>query len=248
MILTGKNALVTGGARGIGRGIAERLAAGGARVAVCDVLDEDGANAVDSIRSAGGDAHYIHLDVTDSEAHHAAVRKIDELWGGLDIACNNAGITGEFRRTADQSVESWRRVIEINLTGVFFGLRAQIPALLRRKGGSIVNTASALGLVGRVDISPYVAAKHGVIGLTKNVALEYGEHGIRCNAVAPAIINTDFLSSRSNEQLAQVASLHALQRIGTVKEVAEVVAFLASDQASFLTGAVYPVDGGYLAA
>ncbi|QUS41936.1 SDR family oxidoreductase [Tardiphaga alba] len=248
MSLTGKTALVTGGARGIGRAIATRLAAGGARVIVCDMQTDDGSLVVDDIRKAGGDAHFLRLDVSDPDAHVSVIDQIEKRWGGLDIACNNAGITGEFKLTADQTIDSWRRVIDVNLSGMFYGVRAQIPAMLRRKGGSIVNTASALGLVGRRDISPYVAAKHGVIGLTKSIALEYGVHNIRCNAVAPAVIKTDFLNTASEERLVEAAQQHALGRIGNVHEVAEVVAFLADDAASFLTGSVYPVDGGYLAA
>jgi NAD(P)-dependent dehydrogenase (short-subunit alcohol dehydrogenase family) len=176
----------------------------------------------------------------------AAVAHAEDLFGGLDVAVNNAGISGEFRKTADHTPETWRQVMDINLSGVFFGVRAQVPAMLRRGGGSIVNISSILGQVGHVDLAPYVAAKHGVVGLTRTVALDYGRQNVRCNAVGPAFIRTRLLDNVPEEGRRGLADLHALGRLGEVKEVAELVSFLASDRASFLTGNYYAADGGYL--
>lgn len=246
MELTGKSALVTGAAMGIGRGIAERLAAEGAQVLLCDVVDDLGRQAVATIKAAGGRAAYLHLDVTDPEANAAAVAHAESLFGGLDVAVNNAGISGEFRKAAEHTPETWRQVIDINLSGVFYGVRAQIPAMLRRGGGSIINISSILGQVGHVDLAPYVAAKHGVVGLTRTVALDYGREKVRCNAVGPAFIRTRLIDNVPEEGRRGLAELHALGRLGEVNEVAELVSFLASDRASFLTGNYYAADGGYL--
>jgi NAD(P)-dependent dehydrogenase (short-subunit alcohol dehydrogenase family) len=246
MLLQGKRALVTGAAMGIGRGIAMAMASEGAAVLVCDLEDEAGARTVADIEAAGGRAAYCRLDVTQPAAHAHAVAQAQALFGGLDIACNNAGISGEFVRTADQSDANWQRVIDINLTGVFYGVRAQIPALLQAGGGAIINISSILGQVGLEELSPYTAAKHGVVGLTRTVALEYGRQGIRCNAVGPAFIKTRLLENVPEEARQHLAEQHALGRLGEVKEVADLVCWLASDRASFVTGNYHAVDGGYL--
>ena len=246
MLLKGKTALVTGGALGIGRSISELFAREGANVMVCDILEEAGAATVKAIQAAGGLAAYCRLDVTKPEDHARAMNEIESTFGGLDIACNNAGISGEFRNTADHTPETWQKVIDINLTGVFLGVRLQIPAMLKRGGGSIVNISSILGQVGHEELSPYVAAKHGVVGLTRTVALEYGRSAIRCNAVGPAFIKTRLIDNLPEEAQQGLASLHALGRLGEVTEVAELVCWLASDRASFITGNYYAADGGYL--
>lgn len=246
MELQGKTALVTGAAMGIGRAIAARLAAKGAQVLLCDVDDAGGEQAAAEIMAAGGRAAYQRLDVTDPQAHAAAVERAQVLFGGLDIAVNNAGISGEFRKTADHTPQTWRQVLSINLDGVFYGVHAQIPALLQRGGGAIVNISSILGQVGHPDLAPYVAAKHGVVGLTRTVALDYGAQGLRCNAVGPAFIRTRLVDNVPEEGRHQLAALHALGRLGESGEVAELVSFLASDRASFLTGNYYAADGGYL--
>ena len=246
MELQGKAALVTGAAMGIGRAIAERMVAEGAQVLLCDVVDDLGEQAASEIRGAGGHAAYLHLDVTNPQAHAIAVAHAEALFGWLDIAVNNAGISGEFRKTAEHTPETWRQVIDINLSGVFLGVRAQIPALLRRGGGSIVNISSILGQVGHPDLAPYVAAKHGVVGLTRTVALEYGRQRVRCNAVGPGFIWTRLIDNVPEEGRRGLAELHALGRLGEVREIAELVCFLASDRASFLTGNYYAADGGYL--
>lgn len=246
MLLKDKTALVTGASLGIGRSIAQILAREGARVLVCDVLEVEGEKTVALIKESGGSAVFCRLDVTSSQDHENAVANAESLFGGLDIACNNAGVSGEFRRTADHTPETWAQVIDINLTGVFLGVRTQIAALLRRGGGSIVNISSILGQVGHEDLAPYVAAKHGVVGLTRTVALEYGRQGIRCNVVGPGFIKTRLIDNVPEEGQQGLAALHALGRLGETSEVAELVCWLASDRASFLTGNYYAADGGYL--
>lgn len=246
MLLQGKTALVTGGALGIGRAICELFAREGANVMVCDILDEAGADTVAAIQAAGGRAAYCHLDVTRHDDHVSALIEIESMFGGLDIACNNAGISGEFRNTADHTADTWQKVIDINLTGVFLGVRLQIPAMQKRGGGSIVNISSILGQVGHEELSPYVAAKHGVVGLTRTIALEYGRSGIRCNAVGPAFIKTRLIDNLPEEAQQGLAALHALGRLGDASEVAELVCWLASSRASFITGNYYAADGGYL--
>ncbi len=246
-LLDGKTALVTGAAMGIGRAIALTLAREGASVLVCDVADDAGRETVELVERAGGHALYQHLDVTREADHEAALAALESRFGGLDIACNNAGISGEFRLTAEHSRESWQHVIDINLTGVFLGVQRQLPALQARGGGAIVNIASILGQVGLEQLAPYTAAKHGVVGLTRTVALEYGRQRIRCNAVGPAFIKTRLLDNVPPEGRAGLEAQHALGRLGETAEVAELVAWLASDRASFITGNYYAADGGYLA-
>lgn len=247
MLVKDKVALVTGGAEGIGRAIAIVYGREGAKVVVTDCNDAGGEETVAMIKQAGGQAIYQHLDVTSPDNHEAVVAAACQQFGRLDIACNNAGISGEFRLTADHTPETWKQVIDINLTGVFYGVRAQINAMLKTGGGSIVNIASILGQVGFEEISPYVAAKHGVVGLTKNVALEYGTKGIRCNSVGPAFIKTKLVNNLPEDVRNHLSSMHALNRIGDPEEVAELVAWLSSDKASFITGNYYAADGGYLA-
>jgi NAD(P)-dependent dehydrogenase (short-subunit alcohol dehydrogenase family) len=246
MLLQGKTALVTGAAMGIGRAIAQSFAREGASVLVCDIVDDEGRQTVATIEAAGGRATYCRLDVTQTADHERAIADAERLFGGLDIACNNAGISGEFRLTAEHTPATWQQVIDINLTGVFFGVHAQIPAMFRRGGGSIVNISSILGQVGIEQLAPYVSAKHGVVGLTRTVALEYGRQGIRCNAVGPAFIKTRLVDNVPPEGRQGLADLHALGRLGEVTEVAELVCWLASDRASFVTGNYHAADGGYL--
>jgi NAD(P)-dependent dehydrogenase (short-subunit alcohol dehydrogenase family) len=244
----GRVALVTGAASGIGEACALELARGGASVAVVDMNRELGERVVASVQVAGGEAIFLEVDVSDPEAVERMVADTSAAFGGLDIAVNNAGIGGEIAPTEEQSIAGWRKVIEVNLNSVFYCMRSEIPAMLERGGGSIINMSSILGSVGIANSSAYVAAKHGVVGLTKSAALEYGERGIRVNSVGPAFIRTPLLEKSMNDDaLTQLAAVHAVGRLGASEEVAGLVAFLASDEASFLTGAYYLADGGYTA-
>jgi len=247
MLLKGKIALVTGAGAGIGRAIATVYAREGATVIVSDIDDQAGNGTVAQIERLGGRALYQHADTARPEDHAALIATAKREFGRLDVACNNAGVSGEFNLTADLTNAQWQRVIDINLTGVFFGVREQLRAMLETGGGAIVNIASILGQVGLENITPYVAAKHGVVGLTKSVALEYGQKGIRINSVGPAFINTALLEPLPPDVRKQLDSMHAVGRVGEPEEVAELVAWLSSDKASFITGSYYPADGGYLA-
>lgn len=245
-LLEGKVAIVTGAGSGIGRAVAEAYAREGAKVVVSDVNDEAGSEVVAAIEAAGGTASYFHLDVADPEANEALVKAAVERYGGLHVACNNAGISGESNPVADYSVEGWRRVIDVNLNSVFYGMRAEIPAMLAAGGGVIVNMASILAKVGFAGASAYVAAKHGVVGLTENAAIEYAEQGIRVNAIGPGFINTPLLQVLPKEALEVITAMHPVGRLGEANEVADMAVFLSSSKSSFVTGTYFAVDGGYL--
>ena len=245
--LQGKVALVTGASSGIGRAIALKYAAEGARVVVSDINQEGGDAVVAEIKAAGGDAIFVHADTSLPADNEALVAATVKQYGALHIACNNAGVGSKPADIADFPLATWDKVIGINLSGIFYGMHYQIPALLAAGGGTIVNMASILGQVATPQQSAYVAAKHGVIGLTKAAAVEYATRGIRVNSVGPGYIDTPPLQAMTPDARAAIIAQHPIGRLGQADEVAELVAWISSDKASFVTGSYYPVDGGLLA-
>ena len=249
--MNGKVAIVTGGSSGIGLETALAFARKGANVVIADVDEKGGKEAVQAVEKEGSEAIFVETDVSDSEHVQALVDKTMERFGRLDYAVNNAGVGGESVPTAEISEDGWDRVIGINLTGVWLCMKHQIPAMLENGGGAIVNVASILGKVGFSTAAAYVSAKHGVLGLTKTAAMEYATQGIRVNAVSPGFIYTPMLESagmaEGTEMYNHISSLHPMQRMGTSEEVANMIVWTCSDEASFVTGASLMVDGGFTA-
>jgi len=247
-MLKNKIALITGAGSGIGEATALLFAKNGASIVLAD-MDMDGANRVlAAIEKEGGKGMVMKTDVSKPAECEKLVSEAVKKFGRLDIAVNNAGIGGPAAAIGDYPIDGWDKVIAVNLSGVFYGMRYQIPAMLKNGGGTIVNMASILGKVGFPMSSAYVSAKHGVVGLTENAALEYATQGVRVNAVGPGFIRTPLLDNNLNaEQLAGIAAMHPMQRLGEANEVAELVLWLVSDKSSFVTGSYYNVDGGYLA-
>lgn len=244
--LKNKTALVTGGGSGIGKATAALFAQYGARVVVSDINEKNGEETVSFIKSKGGDAVFIKADVSNAAACETLVADTVKQYGSLDIAFNNAGIGGEANLTADMSIEGWNKVIAVNLNSVFYCMKYELQQMLKQGKGAIVNMSSILGQVGFATAAGYVAAKHGVVGLTQNAGMEYAAKGIRVNAVGPAFINTPLLDNMDAAAKQMLVSLHPAGRLGEANEVAELVIWLSSDKASFINASYYPVDGGYL--
>lgn len=255
-MLDGKIAIVTGAGSGLGEAISVLFAKNGATVVLAD-LDVKGAERVlRQIEQGGGKGRVVKTDVSKPDEAKTLVDVAVKEFGRLDIAVNNAGIGGPTVPVGEYPIEGWDKIIAINLSGVFYGMRHQIPAMLAAGGGAIVNMASIAGKVGLANAGGYTAAKHGVIGLTETAAVEYATRGIRVNAVGPGFIKTPLIGKRAvldssgdsaGDEMQALAALHPMNRLGEASEVAELVLFLASDRASFVTGSYYNVDGGYLA-
>lgn len=242
--------LVTGGGSGIGEHTALAFADRGARVVVADLDVKGGEETVEAIEADGGEAVFVETDVSDAAAAETMVETAVDEFGRLDYAFNNAGIGGEQVPLADYDPEEWQSVIDVNLTGVFNCLRAEVAQMRdQEEGGVVVNNSSVLGKVGFETSGAYVTAKHGVLGMTKTAALENGETGVRVNAVCPGFIDTSLLGDampEGSEVRKQIEGRHAMNRLGTPGEVAEAVCWLCSDGASFVTGEALGVEGGYL--
>ncbi|HEY7077305.1 MAG TPA: glucose 1-dehydrogenase [Solirubrobacteraceae bacterium] len=248
--LRGKVALVTGAASGIGRATAELLAGLGARVVASDIDADGGAEVVARLRADGAEARFVAADVAREGAVAAAVEEAVAAWGRIDCAANCAGVGGGHGATHEYDVETWDRIVAVNLRGTWLAMRAEIAAMLAGgAGGAIVNVASTLALRGSPFASPYSASKHGVLGLTRTAAVEYAPHGIRVNAVCPGAIDTPMM----DETFARFAGFREaligfvpMGRMGTADEVAGAIAWLCSDAASFVTGDALTIEGGLL--
>lgn len=243
----GKVAFLTGGGAGIGRETAKLLARRGASVMISD-LDPAAANTVaEEIRAAGGRAAATGLDVSDENAPAQAIKETIRQFGRLDCCVNNAGVATPPIDIAEIPTSEWRRQIAVNLTGVLLSMQAELRAMRDRKSGSIVNLASLAGLVGVANRAAYVAAKHGVVGLTRAAALDYATRGVRINAIAPGYADTPLLADRSPEERAEIAARHPMNRMAAPAEIAEAILFLLSERSGFVTGTVLSADGGFTA-
>jgi len=239
--LANRTAIVTGSAQGIGKAIAQRLTSAGATVAIADLNLE---NAKETAQEIGNNAIAISLDVSNAQSVQQAIDTCLETWGKIDILVNNAGIVGSGTAVKDLTEEDWHHVLGINLTGVFLCSRAVLPTMLKQKKGTIVSMASIAGKEGNPNMAPYAVSKAGVIGFTKSLAKEHLKDGIRVNCVAPALIQTPLLDDVPPEQVEYLTSKIPMGRLGQPQEVAAVIHFLASDDASFVTGQCYDVSGG----
>jgi NAD(P)-dependent dehydrogenase (short-subunit alcohol dehydrogenase family) len=247
--LEGKVAVVTGAAMGIGRASALAFAREGASVVVADIDDDGGHETVSLIGDAGGEASFVHTDVSVRDQVYAMVDHAVATYGGLDCAHNNAGIAAPMVPLAEYPDDGWDHTIAVMLTGVYHCMKAEIPRMLERGGGAIVNTASGVGLVGYPSQAAYTASKHGVIGLTKVAALDYGSQGVRVNAICPGTARTPMVAEAIRQFPSideDLKKLHPIGRIGEASEIAEAAVWLCSPAASFVLGVALPVDGGYV--
>lgn len=246
--IDGGVALVSGASSGIGRATAKRFANEGASVVAVDIDVEGGEETISQIDADGGEATFREVDVTDENDLAAAVETAVDTYGGLDFAFNNAGIEGDQVGFSEQDDANWNRVLDINLKGVFYAMREEIPAMLESGGGAIVNTSSIAGILGFPNLSPYVASKHGVVGLTRSAAVEFSGEDLRVNAVLPGVIDTPMVARAGEEDaesMEQTVAAIPTGRLGQPEEIASAVVWLCSEDASYVTGQPLPVDGGY---
>ena len=246
MRLAGKNAIVTGAARGIGAAIAARFCDEGAGVLIVDRLAEEGAKTAGSLRSAGHSCDFVEADVTDENAWNRIVTTCETALGAPGVLVNNAGIN-RYEPLVDETLDGWREVIDANLTSVFLGMRAVIPGMIAAGGGAIVNISSTWGLVAAESAAAYHASKGGVALLTKNAAVTYAKHGIRANSIHPGPVDTAMLVGMTSADVAHELAKQPMGRVADPDEIATAAVYLASDEASFVTGVALPVDGGYTA-
>jgi NAD(P)-dependent dehydrogenase (short-subunit alcohol dehydrogenase family) len=248
LLLKDKVAIVSGAGSGIGQAVAKTFAREGAKVVVTDVNEANGNATVEAIMETGAEAFFVKSDSSKAEDNRQLVQTIVERYGRLDTACNNAGIGGKAALTGETEPADWDKVIALNLSGVFYACRYQLEQMVKNGGGSIVNIASIHGMVAAPMSTAYTATKHGVVGLTKNIAAEYAQQNIRCNAVGPGYIKTPLLDNNLNAEMMQaIAAKAPMNRLGTAQEIAELVTFLASDRSGFTTGSYVIADGGYTA-
>ncbi|MBS3788161.1 3-oxoacyl-[acyl-carrier-protein] reductase [Candidatus Bipolaricaulota bacterium] len=243
MRLTGKVAMITGGANGIGRQVTEVFAKEGAKVAICDIADEEGEEVENVIREAGGEARFFKMDVSDREDVNRTVEKIERQLGSLDILINNAGINRD-AKLLDMTEEEWDQVINVNLKGAFNCTQAVAPGMVERESGSIVNASSVVALYGNYGQTNYAASKAGLIAMTKVWARELGPSNVTVNAVAPGFIKTQMMKGVPESVIEKIEGQTPLDRLGEPEEVAKTYLFLASDEASYVNGSVFSVDGG----
>jgi len=247
-IFKGKVAIVTGGTSGIGKATAIAFAEKGATVVIVDWIENE--ETLNLIKASGGEAIFVKCDVSKAIEVKAMVDKTIAAFGRIDYAFNNAGIEGTNAKTADCTEENWDKTIGVNLKGIWLCMKYEIPEMLKKGKGVIVNCSSVAGLIGFQGLPAYVASKHGVIGLTKTAALECAKLGIRVNAVCPGVIQTpmiDRLTGKKKEAVEQFTGLEPIGRFGKPEEIANAVIWLCSDEASFVTGIAMPVDGGFVA-